>query len=199
MWLFLANKPLGIVHWHAEIRRKLLILCTECSKKLTQIVTFSDPNVLNPLSSLNMHLIIKNALLWDQKFLNWRDLSIFKNAVLILSSTTVQWLVSPEYRICKDFYHGRIKCFTKNQLGSVRLIKDIVCYWPFLITSIFETLSFFSKIMSNFWRCVWNSVKVKSRNICHLLIFQQTPTPCWFTSASKLHHWGQGSTDGVLF
>ena len=34
---FLANKPLGIVHFHAEIRRKLLILCTESSKKLTQI------------------------------------------------------------------------------------------------------------------------------------------------------------------
>ena len=60
---FLANKPLGIVHWHAEIRRKLQILYTECSKKLTQIVTFSAPNVLNPLPSLNMHLIIKNALL----------------------------------------------------------------------------------------------------------------------------------------
>ena len=89
VWLFLANKPLGIVHWHAEIRRKLQILYTECSKKLTQIVTFSAPNVLNPLPSLNMHLIIKNALLWDQKFLNWRDLSIFKNAILVLSSTTV--------------------------------------------------------------------------------------------------------------
>jgi hypothetical protein len=30
---FFANKALGIVHWHAEIRRKLLILCTESSKK----------------------------------------------------------------------------------------------------------------------------------------------------------------------
>ena len=88
---FWANKSLGIFHWHAEIRRKLLILCTESSKIWHKIVTFSAPNVLNPLPSLNMHLIIKNALLWDQKFLNWRDLSIFKNAVLVLSSTTVHW------------------------------------------------------------------------------------------------------------
>ena len=50
-------------HWNAEIRRKLLILCTESSKKLTQIVTFIAPNVLDPLPALNMHLIINNALL----------------------------------------------------------------------------------------------------------------------------------------
>ena len=73
---FLANKPLGIVHWHAEIRRKMHILCTESSKKLTQIVTFSTPKVLDPLSALNLHLIINNALIWDQKLLNWRDWSI---------------------------------------------------------------------------------------------------------------------------
>ena len=60
---FFANKPLGIVNWHAELRRKLLILCTESSKKWTQIVTFSAPNVLDPLPALNMHLIINNAFI----------------------------------------------------------------------------------------------------------------------------------------
>ena len=29
---FLANKPLVIVHWHPEISRKLVILCSETSK-----------------------------------------------------------------------------------------------------------------------------------------------------------------------
>ena len=86
---FLAKKSLCIVHWHAEIRRKLLILCSESSKKLSQIVTFSASNILDPLPGLNMHLIINNALLWYQKFLNWRGWSIFKNAVLVLRSTTV--------------------------------------------------------------------------------------------------------------
>ena len=37
---FLANKPLGIVHWHAEIRRKLVILCSGSSKNLTQNCPF---------------------------------------------------------------------------------------------------------------------------------------------------------------
>ena len=32
---FLAKKSLGIDRYHAEIRRKLLVLCTESSKKLT--------------------------------------------------------------------------------------------------------------------------------------------------------------------
>jgi hypothetical protein len=37
-----------------------------------------------------MHLIINNALLWDQKVLNWRDLEIIKGAGLVLRPTTVQ-------------------------------------------------------------------------------------------------------------
>ena len=121
MWLFLANKPLGIVHWHAEIRRKLQILYTECSKKLTHIVTFSAPNVLNPLPSLNMHLIIKNALLRDQKFLNWRDLSIFKNAVLVLSSTTVPCLGNsaaswPYQNGMKSFFNSHTYFYAITQI-----------------------------------------------------------------------------------
>jgi len=86
---FLANKPLGIVHWHAEIRRKLLILCTERSKNLSWIVTFSAPNVTDPLPTLVMHLIINNALLWDHKIQNWRHLEIIKGAGIVLRPTTV--------------------------------------------------------------------------------------------------------------
>ena len=61
-----------------------------------KIVTFSAPNVLDPLPTLNMHLIINNALLWDQIFLNWRDLEIIKKAGLVLRPTTVQ--AYPTYR-----------------------------------------------------------------------------------------------------
>ena len=54
-----------------------------------KIVTFSAPNTLDPLSILKMHLIINNALLWDQKDLYWRDSEIIKGLGLVLSSTTV--------------------------------------------------------------------------------------------------------------
>ena len=37
-----------------------------------------------------MHLIINNALLWDQKVLNWRDLEIIKGVGLALRPTSVQ-------------------------------------------------------------------------------------------------------------
>ena len=145
MWLFLANKPLGIVHWHAEIHRKLQILYTECSKKLTHIVTFSAPNVLNPLPSLNMHLIIKNALLWDQKFLNWRDLSIFKNAILVLSSTTVYWSLIVDWIIkIPNFYwyleiflseavDTRQCCFFENRLIKLKCLNLLNVLLPKVI------------------------------------------------------------------
>ena len=41
-----------------------------------------------------MQLIIINALLWDQKVLNWRDLEIIKGAGLVLRPTTVEAEVS---------------------------------------------------------------------------------------------------------
>ena len=59
-----------------------------------KIVTFSAPNILDPLPTLNMQLIIKNALLWDQKVLNWRDLEIIKGAGVVLRPTTVQCMAS---------------------------------------------------------------------------------------------------------
>ena len=37
-----------------------------------------------------MHLTINNALLWDQKVMNWRDLEIIKGAGLVLRPTSVQ-------------------------------------------------------------------------------------------------------------
>ena len=55
-----------------------------------KIVTFSAPNILDPLLTLNMHLIINNALLWDQKVLYWRDSEIIKGAGLVLRPTSVQ-------------------------------------------------------------------------------------------------------------
>ena len=36
-----------------------------------------------------MHLIINNALFWEQKVLNWRDLEIIKGAGLVLRPTSV--------------------------------------------------------------------------------------------------------------
>jgi hypothetical protein len=56
-----------------------------------KIVTLSAPNILDPLLTLNMHLIINNALLWDQKGLYWRDSEIIKGAGLVLRPTTVHW------------------------------------------------------------------------------------------------------------
>ena len=58
---FLANKPPGIVHWHPEIPRKLVIICSKNSKFWTQYGHFWTRNILNQLSTLNMHLIINNA------------------------------------------------------------------------------------------------------------------------------------------
>ena len=51
-WIFLGKTSLGIVHYYAEICRKLLILCTESSKIWHKIVTFSAPNILDPLPTL---------------------------------------------------------------------------------------------------------------------------------------------------
>ena len=98
---------MGIVHWHAEIRRKWLILCTESSKKLTQIVTFSAPNVLDPLPTLNLHLIINNDLLWDHKIQNLRDLEIIKGVGLVLRPTTLQYFVQKILleQFCMLFYN----------------------------------------------------------------------------------------------
>jgi hypothetical protein len=64
--------------------------CSFYVLKVQKIVTFSAPNNLDPLLTLNMHLIINNALLWDQKVLYWRDSEIIKGAGLVLRPTTVQ-------------------------------------------------------------------------------------------------------------
>ena len=42
-------------------------------------------------------------------------------SVCRINFNLVMKLVSPEYRISKDFYPGRIKCFTKNQLGLITI------------------------------------------------------------------------------
>ena len=56
-----------------------------------KIITFCASNILDPLPRLNMHLIINNALLWDQKDLNWRDLEIIKGVGLILRPIIVEY------------------------------------------------------------------------------------------------------------
>ena len=57
-----------------------------------KIVTFSAPNVLDPLSTLNMHLIINNAFLWDQKSPELKRFWNNKKAGLVLRPTTVHCL-----------------------------------------------------------------------------------------------------------
>ena len=47
----------------------------------------------------------------------------------------------------------------------------------------------FSKIMPNFWRSAWTSVKVNLNNHFHFTDFFAKSTPSWLTS-KKLHHWG---------
>ena len=37
---FLANKPLGIIHWHPKMSGKLVILCSETSKFWTRNAHF---------------------------------------------------------------------------------------------------------------------------------------------------------------
>jgi hypothetical protein len=64
-----------------------------------KIVTFCAPNILDPLPTLNMHLIINNALLWDQKILYWRDLEIIKGAGLVLTPTTVYSSIANKYQL----------------------------------------------------------------------------------------------------
>ena len=60
---FLANKPLGMVHWHPEISQKLVILSCETSKFWTHNGHFCTPNVLGPIPTISMHLILNKALL----------------------------------------------------------------------------------------------------------------------------------------
>ena len=93
--IFVANKPVGIVHWHAEIRRKLLILCTECSKKLTQIVTFSAPNVLDPLPALKHATNHKQCLALRPKI---PELKRFINIQKCRSSTKLDHCA-----MCREF------------------------------------------------------------------------------------------------
>ena len=53
MRTFLANKPLGIFNWHAEMCQKLVILCSETSKFWGQNGHFSTRKVLNALLKLD--------------------------------------------------------------------------------------------------------------------------------------------------
>ena len=90
----LSDFFLQINHWALSVgMQKYAEKCSFYVLKVQQIwhkiVTFSAPNILYPLSTLSMHLIINNALLWDQKDLYWRDLEIIKGLGLVLSSTTV--------------------------------------------------------------------------------------------------------------
>ena len=42
--VFLANKSMGIIHWHPEISQKVVILCSETSKCWSQNGHFCNPN-----------------------------------------------------------------------------------------------------------------------------------------------------------
>ena len=63
----------------------------------------------------------------------------------------------------------------------------------FLLLSVVENFNFwttlFSKMMPNFWRSEWTSVKVKPKSCLYFTNFLLKSTPCWLTLA-KLYHWG---------
>ena len=89
--------------------------------------------------------------------------------------------------------------YVKNHsnLSDFFSLKNISLEEGFLLVSFFENLNFwtdlFSKMAPNFLRSMWTSVKVKSKNHFHLLIFLLKSTPFWLTSA-KLNHLGHINT-----
>ena len=66
--------------------------------------------------------------------------------------------------------------------------QQVVCYWQFLKTSIFELLCFlkWGPIFDDPCEHLWKS---NQKIIFLLLIFLLKSSPCWLMSA-KLHHWG---------
>ena len=97
-----------------------------------------------------MHLIIKNALLWDQKVLNWRDLEIIKGAGVVLRPTTAQCCVFNNFSMVKhwhQFWHW--------------IVISVFCFgitnWPWILpqfTSLFRKLAlvFLFRWIWVFWK-----------------------------------------------
>ena len=104
-----------------------------------KIVTFSAPNILDPLLTLNMHLIINNALLWDQKGLYWRDSEIIKGAGLVLRPTTVpSWSCFLSFfhvQTSRQWYWNTLKIRIPNGPKNSKSTRFI---WVFIVLSIYN-------------------------------------------------------------
>ena len=69
-------------------------------------------------------------------------------------------------------------------------LKNISLEEGFLLLKFFENFNFwttlFSKMVPNFWRSVWTSVRGKSKNYLFLSIFLLKSTHCWLTSTTEV-------------